>query len=323
MPAYNAQEWISPAIQSVLDQTWPRKELIIVDDGSRDRTLAVARRFQSSTVKVITQSNRGASAARNRALSEAQGDFIQWLDADDLLAPNKIELQLQRIDYERPLVVLSSAFGQFHVHPERAVFTPTPLWTDLAPAEWLKLKFAHNTWMNPAVWLVSRELTEAAGPWNESLSLDDDGEYFARIVARSEYVRFVPEARSYYRQWNAGSLSRTVSDKACRSLLTSLKLSIGYLRALDDSQSTRAAAVTYLSCWYDYLYMGNEALHEELQAFVKELGGAIQLPRETWKYVLLRQLLGSRVALRLRRQTARAKLSMSMAAASLSSHLDR
>src|SRR5690349_12910162 len=98
IPAFNAERWLGETIESALNQTWPSKEIIIVDDGSADDTLRVARSFASSTVKVISQENSGACAARNRALAEAQGDFVQWLDADDLLAPDKIARQLERSD---------------------------------------------------------------------------------------------------------------------------------------------------------------------------------------------------------------------------------
>src|SRR5437868_14667996 len=94
IPAYNAGPWIGDTIRSALDQTWPRKEIIVVDDGSGDQTLQVARQFASKNVSVVTQENQGASAARNRALSLSRGDYIQWLDADDLLSPNKIAKQM-------------------------------------------------------------------------------------------------------------------------------------------------------------------------------------------------------------------------------------
>src|SRR6266702_847709 len=97
IPAYNAQEWISDTIESALDQTWPKTEIIIVDDGSTDQTLAVAKGFNSRGVQVVTQPNQGASAARNTAYALCQGDYIQWLDADDLLEPSKIEKQVQKL----------------------------------------------------------------------------------------------------------------------------------------------------------------------------------------------------------------------------------
>src|SRR6266850_864483 len=107
IPVYNAEAFVAEAIQSALDQTWPAKEIIAVDDGSTDRSAEVLKSF-APRIRTIEQENRGASAARNRALSEAQGEFIQFLDADDLLAPDKIEIQINRLSEEDPHCV---AFG--------------------------------------------------------------------------------------------------------------------------------------------------------------------------------------------------------------------
>ena len=86
IPAYNAQAFVSDAIQSALSQTWPKIEIIVVDDGSTDNTFDVARRFTSANVLIVRQPNQGAAAARNTAFSRSCGTFIQWLDADDLLS---------------------------------------------------------------------------------------------------------------------------------------------------------------------------------------------------------------------------------------------
>ena len=169
IPAYNAAEWIADTLESAVAQTWAHKEIIVVDDGSKDETLAIARRWVSRGVTVVPQQNAGAAAARNMALSLSRGDFIQWLDADDLLAPDKIARQMEAQQHHGPRTLLSAAWGRFMYRPSRAEFIPTPLWADLPPVEWLIRKMAQNLHMQTATWLVSRELTEAAGPWNTRL----------------------------------------------------------------------------------------------------------------------------------------------------------
>ena len=87
IPAYNAAPWIRQAIESALAQSWPRTEIIVVDDGSTDGTREQAAGFVRHGVQVLQQDNKGAAAARNRAMAAAEGDFLQFLDADDLLGP--------------------------------------------------------------------------------------------------------------------------------------------------------------------------------------------------------------------------------------------
>src|SRR5437867_1724217 len=137
IPAYNAEASIADTLRSALAQTWPRREIIVVDDGSRDQTLAVARQFASKDVLVVTHENQGAAASRNKAFSLCQGDYIQWLDTDDLLSPDKVAKQLEASKSRcSKRTLLSSAWGHFMYRPRRANFRPTALWCDLSPTEW-------------------------------------------------------------------------------------------------------------------------------------------------------------------------------------------
>jgi len=293
MPAYNAEKWIKQSIESALKQTWENKEIIIVDDGSRDRTLKIAKSFESGTVKVVSQNNRGAATARNRALSLASGDYIQWLDADDLLAPDKIAGQMKAAAGERSkLVLYSSPHGVFYFRHKQARFVPNPLWQDLSPADWLIISMSEYLWMNPAGWLVSRALTEKAGPWDERLSMDDDGEYFARVVAASEKVRFVRESRCYYRQSGFQQLSRDMTERASRSLILSTTLRIQNLLALEKTYRTRGAALALLQIRLPVFYPEKTEMLERMNALASELGAELAAPRFGWRSSLLQRLFG-------------------------------
>src|SRR5215831_7669413 len=145
IPAFNAENWIADTIKSAIGQTWPRKEIIIVDDGSTDQTLSITQQFASKQLKVVTQQNQGAAAARNRAFALCQGDLVQWLDADDLLAPEKIAKQMeaaQQCSSNRTL--FSSGWGYFTYRTDRAKFSRTSLWCDLSPVEWILRKMGEN-----------------------------------------------------------------------------------------------------------------------------------------------------------------------------------
>jgi glycosyltransferase involved in cell wall biosynthesis len=224
IPAYNAEEWIADTIRSAVSQTWSRKEIIVVDDGSTDQTAAAASRFASNEVKVITVKNQGAAAARNHALQLSQGDYIQWLDADDLLAPDKIEHQIAALgEVENKKMLLSAPWAYFNYRPERARFVPTSLWHDLSPVEWLLRKMGENLHMQTATWLTSRELADAAGPWDTRLISDDDGEYYCRVLLASKGTRFVPEAKVFYRVTSSSRWSYIgTSDKKKTAMLLSM-----------------------------------------------------------------------------------------------------
>jgi len=293
IPAYNAEQWLADTLRSCLAQTWPRIEVIVVDDGSADRTLEVARRFERATVKVVTQPNQGAAAARNRGLDLAQGSFIQWLDADDLLHPQKIANQMHVAEeIADPRYVLSGAFGTFYYRPERATFARTSLWRDLGPVEYFLTRFRENLWFQTDVWLVSRELTEAAGPWSDFDSPDDDGEYFCRIVSRSRGTRFVEQARSYYRLGISGSLHARRSSKALTALFESKAKCIRYLLALEDSPRTRAASIRLLQDWMPYFHPEHREIVARADALARELGGELAMPLLNWKYRAVESLLG-------------------------------
>jgi len=298
IPAYNAERWIAGTIESALQQTWKAKEIIVVDDGSRDSTASIVRGFSSLGVKLVTQPNSGAAAARNRALSLAQGEYIQWLDADDLLAPNKITLQLTATESKRTRELLTGPFGTFFYCYWRARFQPTALWRNLTPIEWIKARFVNGIWMNPAVWLVSRRLTELAGPWDERLSMsgDDDGEYICRVVAAAEHVRFVPAATSYYRETDSGSLSGRRAAGAFDALLLSTRLCIDHLLSLEDSEDTRMACVRLIENRLSYFYPEKPHLLSQLEHLATALGSGQLNLKESRKYKLIGQYFGWRYA---------------------------
>jgi len=292
--AYNAQQWIGYTLQSAVAQTWPRKEIIVVDDGSTDGTAEVARRFASRGVTVVCTKNGGLSAGQNIAYRHSQGDYIQFLDADDLLAPDKIERQLAALtasDSKR--ILLSSPWAPFYYRTRHARFVRNSVWQDLTPVEWLLRKLGENIHMQNATWLVSRELAEAAGPWDEGLQYDQDGEYFTRVLLASERTRFVPETGIYYRATGSSSISYIGnSDKKKESLLRSMKLHIRCIRSLEDSDRVREACLTYLQTWYATFYPGRPDLIDELQRMAGELKGHLEEPRLGWKYAWIESIFG-------------------------------
>lgn len=304
IPCYNAEHWLAATLDSACAQTWPHREIILVDDGSTDRSLAIARRYESSGVKVIAGAHRGSSAARNSALAAATGDFVQYLDADDLLAPDKLALQvIHAIELQQDFAFCGT-WTRFTRSPSDADFAPQPLSADLSPVDWLVLKLNENRMMHPASWLIPRSLINAAGPWNETLSLDDDGEYFTRVVLASNGVRCCPDAVSYYRSAVRGSLSDTKSEEAWVSAWHARQHSIAHLLAAEDSPRTRLAAATALQRLIYESYPHAAGFRARAAQQIRELGGSAVSPEGGPIFQLARRLLGWRLAKRLQSRRA-------------------
>lgn len=241
IPCHNAAPWLAATLESALAQTWPAIEIIVVDDGSTDESLSIARRFNQPRLKLITQPNAGAAAARNRGLAEAHGEYIQFLDADDLLAPDKVALQLEALTKTDPPKIAAGPWGRFCDQPDSAVFTPEDNWQTMPAIDWLCLNFAGRGMMPPVAWLTARSLLDAAGPWDESLSLNDDGEYYTRVLLASNGVLFCPDAKSFYRSGLPGSLSRSRSPRAWDSAYRSQVSCAQNLLATESSPRTQQA----------------------------------------------------------------------------------
>jgi glycosyltransferase involved in cell wall biosynthesis len=315
IPAFDSERWIAQTLESALAQTWARTEVIVVDDGSTDQTLAIAKRFASRRVKVVRQGNQGASGARNTAFSFAQGDYIQWLDADDLLAPDKVQKQVEALDRcHSKRSLLSGAWGYFSYRPHVAQFTPTALWCDLTPTDWLVRKLGQGLHMQTDNWLVSRELSTLAGSWDTRLKRDNDGEYFCRIILASDGVRFVPQARSYYRKVGHRSVNYIGSSREkLESLLLSLQLHVRYLRSLEDSERTRAACLHYLRIWLPAFYQFQPDLVRQLEQLASELGGCVGVPSLPWKYAWVAKLFGWRLARHAQLRLPRLRIALNVA----------
>jgi glycosyltransferase involved in cell wall biosynthesis len=305
IPAYNVERFLAGTLRSVLDQTWTAKEIIVVDDGSRDGTLAVARSFESAGVKVIAQENRGQSAAENVAVQASQGELFEFLDADDLLQPDKLEVQVRRLQQDGFDCVASGRWARFRETPGDGRFVPEPFWTDLDPVDWLVSAWERHSMMHGAAWLIPRAIAEKAGPWDESLSLINDFDYFPRVLLACRRVLFCHEAVTWYRSGLETSLSGSKSRKAWDSAFRALEASTARLLAREDSPRTRRACVRQFQEFVYAAYPDVQDLTARAEQRVRELGGALFPPQGGPKFKLIAGLVGWRLAKRIQRLQAR------------------
>lgn len=302
IPCHNAAPWLAATLESALAQTWAHKEIILVDDGSTDGSLALAQGFAARGVRIFSQPNAGASAARNRALREARGDYFQFLDADDLLAPGKLTAQLALLATRPPDTVASCAWGRFTTDPAAARFVDEVVFRDFTPLDFLVVAGETGAMMHPSAWLVPRGVAVRAGAWDESLSLNDDGEYFSRVALASSGLAFCADAaaRSYYRSGLPGSLSQQRGARARQSQFHSLELITRRLLAAEDSPRVRRACAGYWRRFVHDFYPAPARLIAAAESEVRHLGESVGRPPMGPRTAALARLLGWRNVWRLK-----------------------
>jgi len=255
IPAHNAEKFILDTLLSVAAQTHSSFELIVVDDGSKDATSEIVRCFQDQRIRLFRTKGIGAAAARNVGLAEAHGAFIQFLDADDLLSPDKLALQLSALRQNNELLA-SCAWLPFIDTIDDAREFSEPVWTTEDTIAWQQQSMCGLGMMQTGCWLAHRSLIEKAGPWNESLTLHDDGEFFMRVMLAAGRQVFVPDCCVYYRRV-AGSLSRQRGTKAIKSAFEVCRLRTELLLQAENSDASKSAAATL---WGQFAY---EFCHSE------------------------------------------------------------
>ena len=254
IPAFNAGKHIATCVQSVLDQTWQNLEIIIVDDGSSDNTLGIARTFRDDRVNVLSQKNKGGCAARNLGYEVSRGEYIQFLDADDLIGKDKIELQVRRLMAEQGKVAVCRTVHFFDGEDPYA--RPIPVESDYLHDTTDPAGFFSRLWgadgimqmVQTSAWLIERKLVEENGKWNTEILLDQDGEFFSRMVLASRGICFTG-GLNYYRKYVNGRnvAGKYKSYRHLSSAIDAAELkSARLLKARNDSRTRKAAANLFM-----------------------------------------------------------------------------
>jgi glycosyltransferase involved in cell wall biosynthesis len=204
IPTYNSAHYVTTAVESVLAQTLPDIEIIVIDDGSTDGTESVMARF-GPPVRYIKQANRGVSSARNRGIAESRGRYIAFLDADDTWCPNKLERQIEALGVQPGSRACFSAFTRVD-------------W-DLVPQSVMRCKQGSATLQDLLLRgnvigsictvIAERSLFEQAGGFDPELSQCADWDMWVRLAALTDFL-YLDEPLVTYRQ-HESNMSRDPS----------------------------------------------------------------------------------------------------------------
>ncbi len=211
MPVYNGEAYLKEAIESVFNQTEKDIEIIIVDDGSTDSTCSIVKELNHANIRYIYQENSGPSKARNAGIYQAQGDFIAFLDADDLWPVDKLTKQLSFLDQNMHTDVVGGLIEYFYMpgseYRKEQLRIDTPVF---------------NVQLGGLV--VRRKVFDTAGYFNEALRFSEDQDWMLRIKEASIPMTVIPEIVLLYRIHPGNvTLHKTLKDLG---VLRALKLSL-------------------------------------------------------------------------------------------------
>jgi glycosyltransferase involved in cell wall biosynthesis len=204
IPCFNAEAWIRDTLKSVADQGVRDVEIVVVDDGSTDNSASIVQR-EFERVVLVKTSNLGASHARNLGTEMARGLFYQYLDADDLLAPGKLRVQLSALETMNGDV----AYGGWQELQGRASggFLAGRVVDRLIEGE-PELALFTNFWCPPAAYLFRREVVKQVGGWNENLPIIQDARFVLDCALHGARFVYCPGVMAHYRVHPFSSLSR-------------------------------------------------------------------------------------------------------------------
>ena len=239
IPCFNAEQWIGQAIDSALAQTYPNREVIVVDDGSSDRSLEIIRGY-GDRIRHETGPNRGGNRTRNRLLDLAGGEWLQYLDADDYLMPEKIE---------RQMAFLSAGSADVDV-----VYGPVTMeyWSEAgSERSELPIPEPHDEWILLARWFLPQT---GAPMWRKSALVDVGGwkadqpccqehELYLRLLIAGKRFAYCAAGGAVYRQWSEATVCRRDVPEVNRQRLEIKRRAQEFLASRGELTTARLAAL--------------------------------------------------------------------------------
>lgn len=209
IPCYNAEHWLSEAIDSCLTQSYQPVEIIVIDDGSTDGSLEVIKSY-GDRITWETGPNQGGNHARNRGFARSKGNYIQFLDADDYLLPQKLEKQAHFLEITGADVVYGDWRHQYHLENDDINLDDVKVSGN--QPDILK-SLLSGWWVSPACILFRRSAIESSGGWDETFTAGQDKDFFLSIVMSGAVVKYQPGCHSIYRRYGDVTVSTSSKEK--------------------------------------------------------------------------------------------------------------
>jgi len=307
IPLYNAEEYFSETMESLLVQTYKNIEIIIVNDGSTDNSLKIARQYEKENkhIKVYSQENSGAQVARNKAFQISKGTYIQYFDADDIMHPDKIASQMEVLREHgfQNDIVATGKWMTFFNSIDNAVLRERVICKDYNDIFlFFNESLENGEVILGQVWLIPRAINKRVGNWNIGLSRFQDIEFFMRIAYHANKILFVKESMVYYRKGLAKSItSDSTSDKAKQSILEVFDSYYRLLKNDLDKYSLRKGIAGNYSFFYQKYFPLDKRTKEQVYNRLKSLGYDQPIVEFSQSYLWIIKIIGIDSGLKLRR----------------------
>ena len=293
IPCYNAANWVSEAVDSCLAQTYSPIEIIVIDDGSTDSSVEVLQTYGEQIVLQVAPENRNGSHARNHGVALANGTYIQFLDADDYLLPDKIARQVSFLQESGADVVYGDWQHQYH---EAGVIRMGTV-TVSEHQEDVLTSLLRGWWTANHSILFRRETVIASGGWDETITVADDRDFFISVAMRGADIRYQSGCHTIYRRYGAITLSTSnqlgaqrgnerLLNKAWNQLEENGRLTTAHKEAL---------AISYFNIARNYYQKENRAKRDQIYNMVLSLNPHFR-PQESRLYTTTYRLFGFEAA---------------------------
>jgi glycosyltransferase involved in cell wall biosynthesis len=246
-----------------------------VDDGSTDDTKLILENFINEKIHIYHQKNAGASAARNLAYRKSTGQYIKFLDGDDVISPEMIARQV-KLAVKNPNCIISAKWGRFYNNDlDTFRLSHEECWQTLPAYDWICSSWKNgNSMMQSGIFLLPRQIIENAGYWDEQLTLVDDLDFFTRVMLQCKSVVFDPGSVLYYRSGNSGTLSDRKQQDAMYSAFRSIDKATKNLLAVHATIEVKRACANIWQHFIYTIYPKYPDLVKTAQKEVNQLGGS-------------------------------------------------
>ena len=302
IPCYNSSQFISETLDSVLAQTYTNWECIIVDDNSTDNSVEIVNTYcqkYPEKFKLYTNPRKGACAARNTAFEKSRGDYIQYLDADDLLDKRKIEIQIECAKKKSKEAVL---FGEWYFFKNKISDYQEKKYKlfkqHLSSVSLLLTMWDKNLFLANCSYLYNRCIHPVNG-WDEQLQRVQDGEFFTRLLINNPQCFYTKGAKCYYRIDSCTSITSYPTYEKIHSAYLAFLSYKNEISKINDSIKIRKLLAKHFSGLIYRHYLRYPEIVKLAQKEIEKLGVHPQ-PCGGKNFNLLVKILGFNNALKIK-----------------------